>query len=43
MLGECTISNNCIIGANAVVTHSIPEGAVVVGFNTIKSMKSYDT
>lgn len=26
-----TIGNNCIIGANAVVTHDIPESSVAVG------------
>ena len=28
---RAVIEDNCIIGANAVVTHDVPEGAVAVG------------
>ena len=35
ILGECKISNGCIIGANAVVTKDIPENSTVVGLNKI--------
>jgi len=31
ILGEITIGNNVVIGANAVVTKSIPDNAIVVG------------
>ncbi|HIH0818983.1 TPA: serine O-acetyltransferase, partial [Vibrio cholerae] len=31
ILGDVTIGNNVIIGANAVVTKSIPDNGVVVG------------
>jgi len=31
ILGEITIGNNVVIGANAVVTKDIPDNAVVVG------------
>lgn len=31
MIGGIHIGDNVIIGANAVVTHDIPDGAVVVG------------
>lgn len=26
-----TLGNNCVVGANAVVTHDVPEKAVVAG------------
>lgn len=35
VLGNVTIGKNCIIGANAVVTKDIPDGATVVGYNKI--------
>ncbi|MBF4448285.1 serine acetyltransferase, partial [Vibrio anguillarum] len=31
ILGDITIGNNAIIGANAVVTKSVPDNGVVVG------------
>lgn len=31
ILGGITIGNNVQIGANAVVTHDVPDGAIVVG------------
>ena len=31
ILGEITVGNNVVIGANAVVTKSIPDNAIVVG------------
>ena len=34
VLGDVTIGNNCIIGANAVVTKNVPDDTTVVGFNT---------
>jgi serine O-acetyltransferase len=36
LIGDITIGENCIIGANAVVTQSIPDNSVVVGANIIK-------
>lgn len=35
ILGDVTIGENCIVGANAVVTKDIPDGATVVGYNKI--------
>lgn len=35
ILGDVVIGKNCIIGANAVVTKSVPDNAVVVGVNRI--------
>lgn len=35
ILGNVTIGENCIVGANAVVTKDIPAGATVVGYNKI--------
>lgn len=35
ILGDVTIGENCIIGANAVVTKNVPDGATVVGYNKI--------
>ena len=35
ILGDVVIGENCIIGANAVVTKNVPDGATVVGFNKI--------
>lgn len=31
ILGELTIGNNVTVGANSVVTHSVPDGATVAG------------
>lgn len=33
ILGDVVIGENCIIGANAIVTKNVPNGATVVGFN----------
>lgn len=35
LIGGITIGKNCIIGANSVVTKSIPDNSIVVGVNTI--------
>ena len=35
ILGDVTIGENCIVGANAVVTKNVPDGATVVGYNKI--------
>lgn len=35
ILGDVTIGENCIVGANAVVTKDVPSGATVVGYNKI--------
>ena len=35
ILGNVTIGENCIVGANAVVTKDVPNGATVVGYNKI--------
>lgn len=35
ILGNVVIGENCIVGANAVVTKDVPNGATVVGFNKI--------
>ncbi len=35
IIGDITIGENCIIGANAVITKSIPANSVVVGANKI--------
>lgn len=40
ILGDITIGNNVVIGANAVVTKSIPDNAVVLGCPSI--IKSYN-
>lgn len=31
VIGKITIGNNAVIGANAVVTHDVPDNAIVVG------------
>ena len=36
VIGGVTIGENCIIGANAVVTKSIPDNSIVIGANIIK-------
>lgn len=33
VFGDITVGKNCIIGANAVITKSIPDNSVVVGAN----------
>lgn len=40
IIGDITIGNNCIIGANAVVTKSVPNNSVVVGANKIHKRKN---
>lgn len=40
IIGDITIGKDCIIGANAVVTKSIPDNMVVVGANKIHSKKA---
>jgi serine O-acetyltransferase len=35
LIGGITIGKNCIIGANSVITKSIPDDSIVVGANTI--------
>lgn len=42
VLGEITIGNNCIIGANAVVLDSVPENSIVAGMpaKVIKTFKN---
>lgn len=35
ILGNVNIGENCIVGANAVVTKDIPDNSVVVGFNKV--------
>lgn len=35
ILGDVIIGENCIIGANAVVTINVPDNSVVVGFNNV--------
>lgn len=40
LIGGITIGKNCIIGANSVVTKSIPDNSIVVGINTILSNKT---
>jgi putative colanic acid biosynthesis acetyltransferase WcaB len=41
LIGDIEVSSNCIIGAGAVVTKSVPEGSVAVGnpFRLIRSSK----
>ena len=35
VLGDCKISDGCIIGANAVVTNNVPANCTVVSANKI--------
>jgi serine acetyltransferase len=44
LIGDIEVSNNCIIGAGAVVTKSVPEGSVAVGnpSRLIRSPKDCD-
>ena len=36
LVGEIVVGENSIVGANAVVTKSVPRDSVVVGANIIK-------
>ena len=36
VIGDIVIGQNCVIGANAIVTKSIPDNSIVVGTNIIK-------
>lgn len=36
LIGGITVGENCIIGANAVVTKSVPDNSIVVGANVIR-------
>jgi serine O-acetyltransferase len=38
LIGGIEIGENCIIGANAVVTKSVPNNSIVYGVNKIKSL-----
>ena len=40
LIGGIVIGENCIIGANAVVTKNVPDDSVVVSANKIISNKS---
>jgi serine O-acetyltransferase len=40
ILGELTVGEDCIIGANSVVTKDIPDNSLVVGYNIIKDKKN---
>jgi len=39
LIGNITIGQNCIVGANAVITKSVPDNTVVYGFNNMKENK----
>jgi len=39
LIGGITVGENCIIGANAVVTKDVPDNSVVVGANKILPRK----
>ncbi len=39
LIGSITIGENCIVGANAIVTKSIPDNTIVTGSNTIRGKK----
>ena len=39
LIGNITIGQNCIVGANAVVTKSVPDNTVVYGFKNMKENK----
>ena len=41
VLGDITIGDDCIIGANAVVTKNIPPNVIVVGANKIIAKKTF--
>jgi len=43
LIGDITIGKNCIIGANAIVTKSVPDNCVVVGANIIKEKRLQDS
>ncbi|SFV63654.1 Serine acetyltransferase [hydrothermal vent metagenome] len=36
LIGNITVGKNCIIGANAVVTKSVPNNSIVTGVNNIR-------
>ena len=40
LIGDISIGENCIIGANAVVTKSVPNNSVVVGANKVHIRKN---
>ena len=40
IIADIIIGKNCIIGANAVVTKSIPDNSVVIGANKIHKRKN---
>ena len=40
ILGDLTIGENCVIGANSVVTKDVPNNSLVVGYNIIKEKKN---
>ena len=43
VIGNVTIGNNVVVGANAVVTHDVPDNAVVAGIPArVISMKGAD-
>jgi len=39
LIGGITVGENCIIGANAVVTKDVPDNSVVVGANKVSPRK----
>lgn len=41
IIGNINIGNNCIIGAGAIVTKSVPDNSMVVGVNVIRP-NNYD-
>lgn len=38
LIGDIQIGQNCIIGANAVVTKSVPDNSLVFGYNKVKKL-----
>lgn len=43
ILGDVVIGDNCIVGANSVVTKDIPDNSVVVGYNKIVKTNDENT
>ncbi len=43
VVGNVTIGKNCVIGANSIITKSIPDNSVVVGANKIIRTNSMDS